>query len=898
MLNLFAGLKSKILLAVALGMAILFAVIFIAAHSVLLNGYLKLETDKTLIQMSGAASLLNEQTIQLSTSTHDNAHWDDIYKFAIEPNAAFIKSNFADTTFSTLKINAVFIVNSKGETLYKKGYDPATGKPWHIPDTLLQATVTGGLLIDPTKDSVSGLFWTPEGICVVSAFNILDSNEKGPRRGTLVMVRLIDRPLLTHIETILSAQLTLEAMLDDEILTISPKLSQGEAVVIPLSDTKVAGFALIRPLGNDAKLILSTTGDRKIYQQGLASLKLLYWAAALAALLLAAFSWLINKLVINRIEYLNKHVKRIGESATTSGRIHALTGNDEMSSLAQGINSMLARLDASQQALQFEKERAQVTLAGIADAVITTDIKGYLTYMNAAAEHLSGMRLEEASAQPLQSLFHLSLEDESQLIDSTWLTDLASPFKEVLLERADGQRFLVTKSASPLYDENMNLFSTVTVIHDVTLLRKLSTQISYQAKHDQLTGLVNRYEFERKLQEAIDDSATEGRTHCLAYFDLDHFKIVNDTSGHNAGDLLLRQLANQLKQKVRSTDTLGRLGGDEFALLLNGCDIDKAYQIIENLLQVVQDYRFSTGDKIFRIGASFGLTQISINQTLTLSELFSTVDSACYAAKSAGGNRIHIYIQNDDKLKLRTSQQNWVSRIQLALEKNQFVLYAQPIVSLSTDTEQHCELLIRMRSKDGKLYLPRAFLPAAERYHLMPQIDRWVINEALSIMARKGDDFKTVCSINLSGQSLSDDSLLKYITKQIKHHGVQAKRLCFEITETAIISNIDQARQFIVDLRALGCRFSLDDFGSGMSSFAYLKNLQVDFLKIDGMFIKSIAHNKIDRAMAESINNIGHTMGLQTIAEFVENDNIIEVLRQIGIDYVQGYGVAMPAPFE
>ena len=896
--NKFTGLRSKILLALALGMTLLFAVIFIVARSELLNGYIKLEKDKTLIQISSAVSLINEQIIQLNISVKNNAHWDNIYQYALAPNPAFIETNFNDTTFSSLKINAAFIVNAEGVILYKKGLNYANGTPWHIPDILLQAAVTGGLLIDPTKDSVSGLFWTPDGICIVSAFDILDSNEKGPRNGTLVMVRLIDKPLLTHIETILGIQLSLEAMRDDEILILSPKLSAGEAVVMPLSNTKVAGFALIKPLGNDAKLILSTNGDRKIYEQGQASLKLLYWAAALAALLLAAFSWLIDKLVITRIEHLNKHVKRIGESATTSGRINALTGNDEMSSLAQGINSMLARLDASQQALQFEKERAQVTLAGIADAVITTNTKGCLTYMNAAAERLSGMGLEEANGQPLQLLFQLKLEEESPLIDSTWLTDLASPFDEVLLERADGQRFLVTKSASPLYDENMNLFSTVTVIHDVTMLRKLSTQISYQAKHDQLTGLVNRYEFERKLQEAIDDSATEGRTHCLAYFDLDHFKIVNDTSGHNAGDLLLRQLANQLKQKIRSTDILARLGGDEFALLLNGCDIDKAYQIIENLLQVVQDYRFTADDKVFKIGASFGLTKISINQTLTLSELFSTVDSACYAAKSAGGNRIHIYSQNDDKLKLRTSQQNWVSRIQLALEKNQFVLYAQPITSLTTNLEQHCELLIRMRSKDGKLYPPGAFLPAAERYRLMPQIDRWVINEALSIMARKGHDFKTVCAINLSGQSLSDDSLLKYIIKQIKHHGVKAKRLCFEITETAVISNIDQARQFIEDLRALGCRFSLDDFGSGMSSFAYLKNLEVDFLKIDGMFIKSIAHNKIDRAMAESINNIGHVMGLQTIAEFVENDQIIAVLKQIGVDYAQGYGVAMPALFE
>ncbi|MEQ1767352.1 MAG: EAL domain-containing protein, partial [Methylotenera sp.] len=464
----------------------------------------------------------------------------------------------------------------------------------------------------------------------------------------------------------------------------------------------------------------------------------------------------------------------------------------------------------------------------------------------------------------------------------------------MIIERADGTEFVIRKSASPLYDGDGNTFAIVTVLHDVTMLRRLSNQLSFQARHDQLTGLINRYEFDRKTQAAIDDAATENRIHCLAYIDLDQFKIVNDTCGHMAGDVLLKQLSNHIKAKVRSSDTLARLGGDEFALLLMGCDLDKAQEIIEGLLQVVREYRFTFDDKVFKVGASVGLTEISPNQNLDLSELLSTVDAACYSAKEEGGNRIHVYRSDDKDIKEHNNQLEWVSRIHLGLEKKQFVLYIQRMQSLTPGAELHCELLIRMQAMDGSYYPPGYFLPAAERYHLMPKIDRWVVGEALAIIAHKGAAFPYVCAINLSGQTLSEEGFLEYVLAQIKLHDVDTRRICFEITETSVIANLNKARQFMHALREVGCRFSLDDFGSGLSSFAYLKNLEVDFLKIDGMFVKAIVNNKIDRAMVESINNVGHVMGLHTIAEFAENDEIINMLKEIGVDYAQGYGVAKP----
>lgn len=895
----FNSLRTKMLLALALGMVLLFALIFIVARTELLKGYSKLEKDKTLIQVNSAISLLNEQPDQLSSVVRDYAHWDDLYQYMAKPTPAFIESSFADSIFANLKINAFFIIDSEGKALYKKAIDYSSEKPWHIPKMLEQAVSKGGALINPSVSSRSGFFWTPEGICIVSAFDILDTSAKKPRRGTLIMVRLLNKPLLQHIEKILNVNLAVEVLRKVKDNTVSRSLIRDGTAVVTLNNNQVAGFGLINTVGSNTKLVLNTVSDRKIFAQGQSSLMFLYKTSLLLAFLLAGFSWLLDKLVLARLEHLNENVSRIGESATTSGRVEELSGgNDEMVSLAHGINGMLERLDESQHALQFEKERAQVTLTSIADAVITSNVDGCIIYMNTAAERLTGINLNRASGQALKNLFHLMAEDKATAIDSSWLTDTTSTLDEVLLHRADGQQFIISKSASQLHDFNGVLFGTVTVLHDVTMLRALSNQLSYQARYDSLTGLANRYEFDCKAKAAIEDALTSDRVHCLAYIDLDKFKLVNDSCGHMAGDLFLKQLADHLKTKLRSADTLARLGGDEFALMLMGCSLLKAQEIVEDVLQTVQAYRFTYEGKVFKVGASIGLTEISAQQSLNLSELLATVDSACYAAKRDGGNRVNVHLAIDDDMKEYNSQLEWVSRINSGLENNRFVLYFQALQGSHAGAETHCELLVRMYDNTGTLYPPGAFLPSAERYHLMPQIDRWVLNEALSIIARKGEHATGVYAINLSGQSLSQEGFLEHTIQKIVEHQVNTRHICFEITETAIITNLDKARQFMIALRAIGCRFSLDDFGSSLSSFAYLKHLEVDFLKIDGLFVKSIANNKIDRAMVESINNVGHVMGLQTIAEFAENDAIIKILKEIGVDYVQGYGVAMPKLFK
>ena len=882
-------------------MLLVFALIYFGARNVLLNGYAELEKEKTELQISSAINLIDEQAQQLSISVANNAHWDDIYSYMDNPNTKLGKA-FTDATFNTatltgLKINHIFVVNNNGDLVFKSSLDYKTEKPSITPALLAQEIRPKSLLIDSDKQNISGLFWTQQGIYIISAIDILNSKDEGPRHGTLIMARLLDDELIQRIGKIVDAKLSIESLNDDAINSISPDLFKNAKIVKPLSTGHVGGFTLFKSINTDYKLILSTKGDRKIYQQGKESLKFIYLALGLIALLLALFSWLFDKLVLSRLAKLNQSVQRIRTSATTSGRLE-VGGDDEINSLAQGVNGMLERLDEAKQALQQEKELAQVSLSSIADAVITSNMNDCVLYMNAAAERLTGISGENAINKRMQDVFHLMTADKTTKVNSLWLTNPKSIVDEVLMTRDDGEEFILSKSASPLHDNNNKQFGTVTVLHDVTILRMMSNQLSHQARFDALTGLANRYEFDRKAQLAIDDVQTTALSHCIAFIDLDKFKLVNDSCGHMAGDMFLKQLAKHMQTKLRSADILARLGGDEFALLLMGCNLTKANQIVHDLLLAVQAFRFEYDNKVFKVGASIGLTEISPHKKLSLSELLATADSACYAAKRDGGNCVHEYEANDSNMQEKNNLLSWVSRINVGLEQNQFVLFMQPIQGLKASREAHCELLIRMKGDDGVLYPPNTFLPAAERYHLMPQLDSWVVNQAFSIIAAKGEDFNTLCAINLSGQSLSQEGFLEYVLAKIKQYNIEPKKICFEITETAVNSNLEKAQYFMRELRAIGCRFSLDDFGSGLSSFAYLKNLQVDFLKIDGMFVKNIANNKIDRAMVESINNVGHVMGLRTIAEFAENQAIIDVLLEIGVDYVQGYGVAMPVLFE
>ncbi len=429
--------------------------------------------------------------------------------------------------------------------------------------------------------------------------------------------------------------------------------------------------------------------------------------------------------------------------------------------------------------------------------------------------------------------------------------------------------------------------------------RRAEDQIKHMAYHDVLTGLANRFQFELALKDLLHSARQQNESHAFLYLDLDQFKIVNDTCGHIAGDELLRQLSLVLKKHVRNKDTLARLGGDEFGILLEYCPLNRAQQIAGELLSEINEFRFSWKGRSFALGASIGLVSIS-RFSKDVSQIMSQADLACYTAKDLGRNRVYVYLEDDGYLSRQVGDMNWVNRINNALDEDRFIIYQQSIVSLQKGKRLfYREFLIRMLDDSGDIILPGAFIPAAERYNIMPELDRYIINHIFTHLAKQqahsnGD----MAFINLSGVSISDPDLSIYIREKIEEYGIDPKVICFEITETAAIIDLDRASKFISQVKDLGCYFALDDFGSGMSSFSYLNILPVDFIKIDGEFVKDMDENPMNAAIVESINKIGHVAGLKIIGEYAETDAIINQLRLIGVDFAQGYGFGIPAPVE
>ena len=574
-------------------------------------------------------------------------------------------------------------------------------------------------------------------------------------------------------------------------------------------------------------------------------------------------------------------------------------GNNAILTIARDV-SYRKSLEVS---LSRSKRQAQYTLESISEGVITTDNQGRIDYMNRAAESMTGANRDNASGHKLGEIF--------SLIDDADRRPLGDPVerclsmrrrvnmgRRALLVSGDGEHeHSVEITASPVRGPANSISGTVVVFHDVSEIRGLTRQMSYQATHDALTGLINRREFERRLQEALDSAHAEEGVHIIFYMDLDRFKAVNDSCGHLAGDNMLREVAALIKDQVRDSDFVGRLGGDEFGTLLIGCPIDKARQIATDICNAVADYRFVWQDKIFNIGISIGLVEIT-HASAALQDIMSAADSACYVAKQRGRGQVHVYSARDEAIARERGDIRWLRQLQEALHESKFALAMQPILATGAgdDSGPAVEVLIRMPDEHGRHGNSADFLRSAERYQLMPQIDRWVVNAALA--AINSGEIKLArrrsCAINISGQTLGDEGFLGFVVEALDHSGVSPSSICFEVTESAISSNVQHAQRFIEVLHGIGCEFALDDFGSGLGSFASLKHLPVDYLKIDGAYTRNLSSDQVNQEMVTAMIKLARTMEFRVVAEQVEEQEDFDWLRNVGIDFVQGNFIDPP----
>ena len=554
----------------------------------------------------------------------------------------------------------------------------------------------------------------------------------------------------------------------------------------------------------------------------------------------------------------------------------------------------------AEQAIFAEKERAQVTLQSIGDAVISTDAEGRIEYINPVAEGLTAWTLAEARGQPIGAVLRLVNELTRESIENSLTGALGrsehggSADHAVLITRA-GNEVAIQESAAPICDRAGQVIGAVVVFHDVTRERRLKRALSWQASHDALTGLINRREFDNRLHAALLSAQRGEGSYALLYIDLDQFKLVNDTCGHPAGDRLLRDVTGLLQIRVRSSDTIARLGGDEFGILLEGCTLEQATRIAEGVRQAIRDFRFVWGASTLSVGASIGIVPMSAD-TQNVANVMSAADIACYAAKDAGRNRIHVY--EADGVSHRHREMHWVSRVTRAAEDNRLELYFQPIVPLNGDGGRPFhELTVRLRDAEGSLVPPSEFIPAAERYNVMSVIDRWVMGQAIALLTERRERGVPLplVAVNLSGTSLNEQSFVDFVLQSVAEPAI-ARALCFEITETTAVTSLANARYLMSELKGRGCRFALDDFGSGVSSFVYLKTLPVDFLKIDGQFISHITQDPVNRSMVEAISKVGRALGIATVAECVESAAVLAELRRIGVDFAQGFHLAPPLP--
>lgn len=863
--------KTRLLFGIAL--TGLLGVLYAASSTILLSSLKKAEQQDTQQIVRGVLGIFAQTQEDFDSRFADWAAWDESYTFIEDANEHYVKASLAPEVFTTVKLNLALYIHSSGRIVFGTGFDLKTKQKTSIPQVIRKHLSANDLLLqhpDP-KSNLAGIVLLPEGPMLISSRPIVTTKGEGPIRGTLICGRYLDNDAIEKLARITRSSITMhglnETQMPPDFQAVHSSLLENQAIVVrPLSEDTIAGYALVKDIYGKPAVVLRVDMPREIYRQGQSSLKYLIVSLLVVGLVFGAVTLkLIERLILFWHERQEKEERYRAVVAQASEGIFLVDANTK---------SFLEANAAFQNLLGYSSK----------------EVLGLTLYDVVAHDRESIDR----DVQHIRTKQHHCTSEWQYCCKNGFLVDVEVSANVISYEERDALCIVMRDITSRKRAEEA--------------LRESEKRLSWQASHDPLTKLVNRREFEQRLQQAVTSAKTLDHQHVLCYLDLDQFKIVNDTCGHVAGDELLRQVSALFQSGLRKTDILARLGGDEFGVLLYQCPLEPAVQIANKLREQIHKLRFQWEDKTFSIGVSIGLVVIDAD-TQSLASALSAADAACYTAKNKGRNRVHIYQINDQELAQQRGEMQWVSRIPKALEENRFRLYYQRIVPLKqTNTKsEHGEVLLRLKDETGKIISPMAFIPAAERYNLMHLIDRWVIStlfahigqqyqenpDSFSMQGRPG-----MYAVNLSGASINDEHFINFVQEQFDKARFPPSIICFEITETVAITNLAKAAEFILKLKALGCHFALDDFGSGMSSFAYLKNLPVDYLKIDGAFIKDIVKDAIAAEMVKTIARIASVMGIQTIAEFVENDAILLKLKALGVDYAQGYGIAKPCPFD
>lgn len=836
-------------------------------------------------QTERVVNYLSEELNKLDKIVGDYSQWDATYDFMKTANPNYISSDLG-SALDYFQLNLVAFIRPSGEIIYGTTYIISNKQKKPLPAELLhyvdpQSNLLKNLGLNTGR---TGFIELPQGIMLVAARSIITSAGKGPATGTIVMGKYLNEDYTQQIRKRIGLEFNLQSLpnakdIGKGKIDIDRVPSYKNVIFQELDSKEFASYTKLKDIDKQPNLVLQVKSPRIANQQ--TQLSLYYLRISLIGLGLLAWG-----IVLFSIAKLSQYLQE-------RDRIQTI-------------------LSEKQEALFQEKELAQITLQSIGDGVIATDSQGRIKSMNYVAEKLTGWEAKRAINLPLNEVLQIfdeqTEEPVTDILDRVLQDNCAiiNPISNYVLINSKGERFDIDRSIAPICDSTGRMRGSVIAIRDVTQARHHSRQLSWQASYDALTGLINRRELEHRLEQALASSKAENQEHCLCFLDLDRFKIVNDTCGHLAGDELLRQIGILLKNQVRKTDTVARLGGDEFALLLYQCSLTKAKELAQQICQRVETFRFVWQGKAFTIGVSLGLVAIAQDAGDSRSILVAA-DRACYAAKRRGRGGVEVYDSDSSVPSEKEAQIDWKSTIEMALAENRFRLYYQPISCLkSPSASGECyEVLMRLIDQNNNLLLPAVFMPSAERYHLMQRLDRWVIEHLFNSQKERYQEAwqrfqnqgkRSLFSINLSVETLNDETFIAFLEDRVNAYNIPTNIIAFEIPETIAVGNLSQTIKLAQQLKEMGFNFGLDRFGGGISSFEYLKNLPVDFIKIDGCLIAEILEDPVTLAIVESIQRIGELMGIKTMAEFVTDEAITEKIMELGIDYAQGYGIGEPLP--